>query len=210
MYSSLGVSTMPEKVKIISEKKVYDGFFKINEAHLQHELFNGEMSPELTRLNFERGDSAAVVLHDPVSDTVIMTEQFRYPVFTKDKDKAWIMEIPAGSIEENENADPTITLRRELMEEIGYSVNSFRKIASFFVSPGGTSERIHLFYSSVTHKSKITSGGGLVSEGEDVRTVSIGVQSALYKISTGEIMDAKTIIGLQWLQINRQNLVPGR
>jgi len=201
---------MPREVKIISTKRVFDGFFKIDEAHLQHELYNGKMSPELTRLNFERGDSAAVVLHDPVSDTVIMTEQFRYPVYTKDQDKAWIMEIPAGSIEEKENADPTITLRRELMEEIGYSVNSFRKIASFFVSPGGTSERIHLFYSSITNKSKISSGGGLVSEGEDVRTVSISVQAALYKISTGEIMDAKTIIGLQWLQLNRQNLVPGR
>ncbi len=201
---------MPRQVKIISKNRVYDGTFKIDEAHLQHELYNGEMSPELTRLNFERGDSAAVVLHDPVSDTVIMTEQFRYPVYTKEAAKAWLLEIPAGSIEEKENADPTITLRRELMEEIGYTVNSFRKIASFFVSPGGTSERIHLFYSAITPKDKIASGGGLVSEGEDVHMVSIGVQAAVYKISTGEIMDAKTIIGLQWLQMNRQTLTPGR
>ena len=201
---------MSKQVKIISEKKVYDGFFKIVEARLQHELFNGEMSPELTRLNFERGDSAAVVLHDPLADTVIMTEQFRYPVYAKDNTKAWILEIPAGSVESDEIEDPTKTLRRELMEEIGYSVNSFRRIASFFVSPGGTSERIHLFYAAITPKDKIASGGGLISEGEDVHMVSVGVQSALYKISTGEIMDAKTIIGLQWLQMNRQTLVPGR
>ena len=201
---------MPSRVAIISKKRVYDGLFKIDEAHLQHELYNGEMSPKLTRLNFERGDSAAVVLHDPISDTVIMTEQFRYPVYAKDHSKAWILEIPAGSVESDEIADPTITLRRELMEEVGYSVNSFRKIASFFVSPGGTSERIHLFYAAITPKDKISSGGGLVSEGEDVHMVSVGVQSALYKISTGEIMDAKTIIGLQWLQMNRQTLVPGR
>ena len=122
---------MLKQVKIISKKRVYDGFFKIDEARLQHELYNGEMSPEMVRLNFERGDSAAVVLHDPLADTVIMTEQFRYPTYTKDH--GWILEIPAGSVESDEIEDPTKTLRRELMEEIGYSVNSFRKIASFFV-----------------------------------------------------------------------------
>jgi nudix-type nucleoside diphosphatase (YffH/AdpP family) len=199
---------MPRKVEIISEKRVFDHHFKIDEAHLRYQLFNGEMSPELTRLNFERGDSAAVILHDPMLDTLIMTEQFRYPTYAKDKDHAWILEIPAGSIEENENADPTITLRRELMEEIGYSVKNFRKVASFFVSPGGTSERIHLFYAAVKPKDKIAMGGGLVSEGEDVRMVSMGVKEALYKITTGDIMDAKTIIGLQWLQINRATLPP--
>ena len=195
---------MPQQVKIISEKRVFDGFFKVDEAHLQHEIYNGAMSVELRRLNFNRGDSAAVVLHDPLADTIIMTEQFRYPTYTKDH--GWILEIPAGSIEADEVPDPTITLRRELMEEIGYRVKSFRKIASFFVSPGGTSERIHLFYAAISPKDKIATGGGLVSEGEDVRMVTMGVKEALYKIGTGEIMDAKTIIGLQWLQINREIL----
>ena len=196
---------MPQKVNLISQKRVFNHIFKIDEAHLQYELFNGEMSVELTRLNFNRGDSAAVVLHDPLANTVIMTEQFRYPTYTKDH--GWILEIPAGSIEENEISDPTITLRRELMEEIGYSVNSFRKVASFFVSPGGTSERIHLFYAAIRPQDKIAAGGGLVSEGEDVHMVSMGVKDALYKITTGEIMDAKTIIGLQWLQLNHDTLL---
>lgn len=195
---------MPSKVNILSEQRIFDGFFKIDEAHLQHELYNGGLSPELTRLNFNRGDSAAVILHDPLADTVIMTEQFRYPTYTKDH--PWILEIPAGSVEADETADPSLTLRRELMEEIGYHVASFRKVASFFVSPGGTSERIHLYYAAISPKDKIARGGGLASEGEDVRMVTLGVQEALYKISTGEIMDAKTIIGLQWLQLNRATL----
>ncbi len=62
---------MPQQVKIISEKRVFDGFFKVDEAHLQHELYNGTMSAELTRLNFNRGDSAAVVLHDPLADGAV-------------------------------------------------------------------------------------------------------------------------------------------
>ena len=197
---------MPKKVKIISEKPVFDQFFKIDEAHLRYELFDGKMSAELTRLNLNRGDSAAIVLHDPLADTIIMTEQFRYPTYTKDH--GWILEIPAGTIEEKEVADPTITLRRELMEEIGYSVKNFRKVASFFVSPGGTSERIHLFYAAIRPEDKIAAGGGLASEGENIRMVSMSLKEALYKITTGDIMDAKTIIGLQWLQLNRDTLPP--
>ena len=197
---------MDKKVNLISEKRIFDQFFKIDEAKLQYEQFNGEMSAELTRLNFNRGDSAAVILHDPMLDTIIMTEQFRYPTYTKDH--PWILEIPAGTIEADENSDPTITLRRELMEELGYSVNNFRKVASFFVSPGGTSERIHLFYSAIKPKDKVAAGGGLVEEGEDVKMVTMGVKEALYKITTGDIMDAKTIIGLQWLQLNRSSLPP--
>jgi nudix-type nucleoside diphosphatase (YffH/AdpP family) len=201
---------MPKQVKIISEKRVFDGFFKIDEAHFQHELYSGQMSPELTRMSFNRGDSAAVILHDPLLDTIIMTEQFRYPTYTKDH--GWILEIPAGSIEADEIDNPTVTLRRELMEELGYSVTNFRKVASFFVSPGGTSERIHLFYAAIRPEHKIADGGGLVEEGEDIHMVAMGVQEALYKITTGEIMDAKTIIGLQWLQLNRATLpsAPGR
>ncbi len=197
---------MPKQVKIISEKRIFDQHFKIDEAHLKHELFNGEMSPELTRLNFNRGDSVAVILHDPMLDTIIMTEQFRYPTYTKDH--GWILEIPAGTVEDDETDDPTVTLRRELLEEIGYSVSSFRKVATFFVSPGGTSERIHLYYAAINPKDKIAAGGGLAEEGEDIRMVTMGVKEALYKITTGDIMDAKTIIGLQWLQINRNTLSP--
>ncbi|MCA0455196.1 MAG: NUDIX hydrolase [Chloroflexi bacterium] len=195
---------MAKRVEIISEKRVFDQHFKIDEAHLKFERFNGKMSDEITRLNFERGDSAAVVLHDPLADMVIMTEQFRYP--TQTKGHPWILEIPAGSVESEEIDDPVKTLRRELLEEIGYRVDNFRKIASFFVSPGGTSERIHLFYAAIMPKDKIVAGGGVATEGEDIRIVTMGVQAALHKISTGEIMDAKTIIGLQWLQMNKGSL----
>ena len=195
---------MAKRVEIISKKRVFDGHFKIDEAHLKFEQFNGAMSDAITRLNFERGDSAAVVLHDPLADTVIMTEQFRYS--TQTKGQPWILEIPAGSVESDEINDPVKTLRREVLEEIGYRVESFRKIASFFVSPGGTSERIHLFYAAIRPKDKVAAGGGVATEGEDIHIVTMGVQAALYKISTGEIMDAKTIIGLQWLQMNKGSL----
>ena len=193
---------MKRRVEILSQKEVFARhFFHIKEVRFRHECYNGQMSDVLTRLNFERGDSAAAIVHDPKADKVIFTEQFRYSAY--EKGPGWLLEIPAGTIESGEVSDPRITLRRELMEEIGYEVSQFRKIASFYVSPGATSERIHLYYAAATptdHKGK---GGGLHSEGEDIRLVAMSVAEALKKVETGEIVDAKTIIGLQWLQMQR-------
>ncbi len=196
---------MKRRVQILETQQLFKKyFFKINEARLRHELYNGEMSDELTRLNFDRGDSAAVIMHDTRNDTIILTEQFRYP--TVQKGPGWILEIPAGTVESDEVKDPTKTLRREIMEEIGYSVVNFRKISTFYVSPGGTSERIHLYYVQISTRDKVSQGGGLAEEGEDVRVLSIKFDEALKMIENGLLQDAKTIIGLQWMQVNRAKL----
>ncbi|MBL8161747.1 MAG: NUDIX domain-containing protein [Anaerolineae bacterium] len=196
---------MKRRIQILETQQVFKkSIFKINEARLKHELYNGEMSGEITRLNLERGDSAAVIMHDTRNDTIILTEQFRYP--TVQKGPGWILEIPAGTVESDEISDPIKTLRREIIEEFGYSVVNFRKISTFYVSPGGTSERIHLFYVQVSTGNKVSSGGGIISEGEDVRVLSIKFDEALKMIENGLLQDAKTIIGLQWMQVNRAKL----
>ena len=92
------------------------------------------MSDDLVRLNFERGDSAAVVLHDPQTDLVIFTEQFRYP--THAKGPGWLLEIPAGTVDDDDEDDPIRTMRREVMEEIGYRVDKLKYICKFYVTPG--------------------------------------------------------------------------
>jgi ADP-ribose pyrophosphatase len=197
--------TLHHQVEVLTERDVFrQFFFGIVEAHIRHSRYNGEMTTELTRLKFDRGDSAAVLLHDPTADTIILTEQFRYPAYRKgEPETAWLLEIPAGTVEADETFDPTRTMKRELLEEIGYKVNSFKKISTFYVSPGGSSERIHLYYASATPRQKVAPGGGLLSEGEDIRVVAIPTDEALHMIETGRICDAKTIIGLQWLKQNR-------
>jgi len=191
---------MPDRVEIIEKREVFSQHvFRIDEVTLKHERYDGQMSAEMVRLSFERGDSVAAVLHNPHDDTVLFTEQFRYSTYAHGN--GWILELPAGMVEAGE--DPHDTIRRELIEEIGYEVESLRPISTFYVSPGGTSERIHLFYASVTPKQQTSEGGGLVSEHEDIRRVAIPLREALFKITTGEICDAKTIIGLQWAQLNR-------
>lgn len=178
------------KVKIINRKIVFDKFFKIEEVKLQHEKFSGEMTEIITRLNFERGDSVAAIVYNEDTNKVILVNQFKFPCY--DKIGGWITEVVAGIIDEGESAKQAI--KREIIEEIGYSAISVEKIASFFVSPGGTSERIFLFYATVNQNTKIDDGGGLDSENEDIKIVEYSPEEILNMIKQDEINDAKTII----------------
>jgi ADP-ribose pyrophosphatase len=187
---------MPRRVHILSQRVVFQqAFFRIQEARLTHELDDGRMSAELVRLNFERGDSVAALVHDVAAGTLLFTEQFRYPAYTKGS--GWLLEVPAGTVEAGEA--PEATLRREIEEEIGYTLHSVQHISTFFLSPGGTSERIHLYYAGVTAQDKTGPGGGVATEGEAIRLVALPLAEALAAIADGRIQDAKTIIGVQWL-----------
>lgn len=186
------------KVKILKETREYDGFFKIDKAVLQYEKFNGKMSEEIARLNFERGDSVAVLLYDKEKDSVILIKQFRYPAYINGG-PGWILEIIAGIIKEGQN--PVSVARSELMEEAGYEVDDLKFISKYYVSPGGTSERIHL-YLGVAHR-KVAEGGGLETEHEDIQVLEIPLDEAMKMIETGEICNATTIIALQWLKLKK-------
>jgi ADP-ribose pyrophosphatase len=186
------------KVKIVKENREYDGFFKIDKAVLQYEKFNGNMSQEITRLNFERGDSVAILLYDEEKDSVVLINQFRYPAYVNEG-PGWILEIVAGIMEDGQDA--VSIARKELLEEAGYEVGDLKFISKFYVSPGGTSERIHL-YLGLAHR-KVGSGGGLTSEHEDIQVMEISLDEAMRMVETGEICDAKTIIALQWLKLRK-------
>lgn len=195
---------MDKKVEIISEQEIFRKFiFRIEEATLRHTKYDGTMSEPITRLNMDRGDSVAVLIHNPEEDTVLLTEQFKYPTYDPEgrRGNGWIIELTAGVVEKGEN--PESTARREVDEEIGYNLDALEHISSFYLSPGGTSERIILYYASVTRKNQVGAGGGVKSEGEDIKRLHIKVNKALQMIETGEIADGKTILALLWLQLNR-------
>jgi nudix-type nucleoside diphosphatase (YffH/AdpP family) len=191
---------MTRRVEVLSRETVFKNFFRIIQARLRFERYDGTMSDEVTRLVFERGDSVAALVHDQEADTLTFTEQFRYP--TVEKGPGWLLEIPAGSVEDGE--EPAQTMRRELEEEIGCRVETLTPIHSFYVSPGGTSERIHLFYALVTPAHYVSEGGGLASEHENIRVVTMPVKDAFAQMWAGQMHDAKTLIALQWLHLRHQ------
>jgi len=187
---------MPTQVEILARRRVFDGFFKIEEVDLRYERFDGGMTPPLKRLVFERGDSVAAMVYHRDQNKLLFLRQFRFPTY--EKGPGWITEVVAGMREHGEPAADA--LKREILEESGYEVSSLEPIATFYVSPGGSSERITLFYVEVTSANKIASGGGLVEENEDIETIAYSPEELAQAVAAGAIQDAKTLIGILWFQ----------
>jgi ADP-ribose pyrophosphatase len=192
----------PSKVKIERTKRLFDDFFKIDEAVLKWERFDGTMSDTVRRLRFERGDSVAAVVFNRDTRKVILVNQFRYPTY--EKGSGWMSEVVAGVLETDES--PETTIRREILEEIGYEVRDLVYISSFYVSPGGSTERIVLFYAEVDNEGKVSDGGGLESEHEDIQIEELTLQDVETALSARQYQDAKTVIGLVWLLNNLSSI----
>lgn len=189
-----------KKVSIEQKKNILDDFFKVEEAYLQFEQFNGEMSPLVRRLSLERGNSVAVLVFNRDTNKLILTNQFRYPTY-KNK-HGWVIEAIAGMMDPGET--PEQTARRELEEETGLDVETLEHISTFYPSPGGSSEQVFLYYSEVSgDRAKYKETGGLLSEGENVKAIEVTLEDALTQIKSGEIADAKTILGIYWLENRR-------
>lgn len=192
---------MGKRVEVTEEHDVFRrGFISLKEATLRYERFDGQMSEPVTRLYFDRGDSVAALLHDPSADTLTLVEQFRYPAYVTGH--GWLLELPAGVVEREHGESEEETMRREIMEETGYEVASLEPITTCYPSPGGSSERIFLYYAQISEAARRGAGGG-VDQGEDTRVVTMPVEEALRRLDAGEIVDAKTIIALQWLARRR-------
>lgn len=193
----------------LEEDYSFGNMFRVNKARLRFRRFDGRMSEEITRINFERGDSVGVLLYDPDEDVVLLTNQFRYPIYASldpeilDREgakQAWSFEIVGGIIEPGDSAVETAS--KEIIEEANYVVRGdLRPIVTIYPSPGGTSERIYLFLGLVDYKEQRDEGGGLPSVGEDIQVERITFLDSMKMIDQGEILDAKTIIALQHLAL---------
>ena len=183
----------------------YRGFLKIVQAKVTFDSFENGKSIVAHREMMDRGDSVAILLMEKDTASFLLTRQFRFPTAIKDQktelpNAGWLDEIPAGKLEEGEN--PEDCARREVLEELGYRCKSLKEISHFYVSPGGTSERIWLFYSEVESSEKIEAGGGLDSEHENIQLVRYPLTDILTQIASGEIRDAKTIVAMQWWKLH--------
>lgn len=184
---------------ILTKERLYNGFFKIDRFLIQHELFSGGKTSAFTRELFERGEASAVLLYDPKNDAVVLTEQYRMgAAFDKEGRSPWLLEVVAGMVEAGE--EPEAVARREAIEEADCIIDQLMPISSYWSSPGGTSEKVHLYCAFVD---STTLGGihGLQQENEDILVRVIPFAQAYDAIATGEINNAATIIALQWLKL---------
>lgn len=190
-------------LKINDSNRLYDGFLKIDCLRLRFRRFDGGWSPEMEREVLVRDPAVAVLPYDPVRDQVVLIEQFRVGGHVAGQ-PAWMIEAPAGIVEPGETHEDVA--RRELREESGLEVDRLERIADIMPSPGGSSEVVRLFAGRV--EAPAAEGfHGVADEGEDIRTLIIPADEALARLGVPErTTNAFTLIALQWLALNRQEL----
>ena len=193
---------MPERAVITRQRRLFDDFFKIDELFAMHRQIDGTMSSAQRRLVFERGDSVAVLLFNRDRRAVVLVEQFKAPaLLARRRDDpattdGWLVETLAGMIDDGET--PETAAIRETLEETGYQIRTAEPIGRFFVSPGGTSERVFLYFAEVTDADRADEGGGI--DDEDIRVLHVGLAELFERLARGLIEDVKLAIGAFWLQ----------
>jgi ADP-ribose pyrophosphatase len=188
--------------EVIAQQPLYRGFFNLTRLRLRHTRFDGGWSRELDRELFHRGRCVAVLPYDPVTDRVVLIEQFRVGALGVKSDP-WLLEIVAGAIEDGES--PEEVAHREAFEEAGCRLRELLRIGEFFPTPGACSERLTLFCGLVD-ATGIGGIHGLAEEDEDIRVNAVDFATAMAWLEEGTIDTAVTIIGLQWLALNRERL----
>ncbi|WDR04455.1 NUDIX domain-containing protein [Devosia rhodophyticola] len=156
-----------------------------------------------SRRSYDHGHAAAMLLINPATAHVLLTRQFRYPVHASG-DSGWMLEACAGLLDDD---DPTSAIIREAIEETGHRPTGVVHLYDAYMSPGSLTEKLSLFVGHYDDQTQEGTGGGLAEEGEDIEIVELGFAEALEMIQSGDIIDAKTIMLLQWAALNRPELL---
>ncbi|MBF0108985.1 MAG: NUDIX domain-containing protein [Magnetococcales bacterium] len=189
-------------VEISETREVYRGFFRLFKIFLRYRRFDGRMSRTIALEALERGEGVAVILYDPVQDCVGLVRQFRIGAHLREN-KGWVLELAAGSCQGAE--DVRAVALKEVREETGWTPSVMEHVMTFYISPSGTTERIHLFLG--IFDSRIPpSASGVPEEEEDIQTVCVSFSEVMAMMTRGEINAASVILGMQWLQLHRSEL----
>ncbi|PQJ82360.1 NUDIX domain-containing protein [Polaribacter glomeratus] len=189
-----------EKISNVTSKVISSFWGTLEHVNFDFRFKNGK-SANLTHEVYGKNDGVAILLYNPSTKKVILSKQFRMPVYVAGVSNGFSIELVGGAIDDNESPENCVI--RETEEEVGYSVKKVKKVATVFLSPGLMKERTYLYVASYNEDNKVDNGGGLASENEEIEVLETSFKTALKMIETEEIIDARTIMMLQYLQINR-------
>lgn len=184
---------MREKVRMVSSELLSDNWGEVKKHTFELQRRDGSWQRQV-RETYDRGHGAAVLLYNRQKRTVILTRQFRFPAWFMGDDNPWLVEAPAGKLDGD---DPLTCAKKEAEEETGYRVHHLTLVAAPYMSPGSVTERLWLYVGEYESGARISEGGGLEHEGEDIETLELRFADAIGMLERGEIADGKTIILLQ-------------
>jgi GDP-mannose pyrophosphatase NudK len=188
-----------DAVKILENKVLSDQFYILRRLTFERVERSGERVTQVREV-YDRGNGAAILLYNRAAKTVILTRQFRMPTFVNGNPTGMLIECCAGLLDRDKAEE---AIRRETEEETGYKIGKVEKVIEAYMSPGSVTEILYLFAAEYTKEMKVSDGGGLEDESEDIEVLEIPYSRAWEMVKTGEIRDAKTILLLQHAELNK-------
>jgi nudix-type nucleoside diphosphatase (YffH/AdpP family) len=189
--------TISDRIRVKDVRLLSDNWYTLKTTTFEWRRANGEWQTQ-HRETYDRGNGATLLPYNLARRTVMLVKQFRYPAYVNGCDDL-LIEAAAGLLD---NESPEKRIRAEAEEEIGYRLRDIRKIFEAYMSPGSVTEKLHFFVGEYQPDMKIGSGGGNPDEGEDIEVLELSIDEALVMIADGRIMDAKTIMLLQYAAMN--------
>lgn len=189
------------RIKIKETQVLSDNWYTLNKVTYDYQKKNGEWETH-SREAYDRGNGATILLYNKDQKTIILTRQFRLPTYVNGNESGMLIEACAGLLDKD-NAEDCI--RKETEEETGYKVTKVRKIFESYMSPGSVTEILYFFVAEYNKGMKVSEGGGLEDEQENIEVLELAFSDAFDMISSGAIKDGKTIMLLQYAKIH--NLV---
>ena len=192
---------MSDRIKNMEVEIVARNWYVLKKASYEYQKKDGSWETQ-NREAYDRGNGAGILLYNKKQGTVILTEQFRLPTYINGNDSGMMIEVCAGQLDKD---NPEDCVRRETEEETGYRIGEVKKVLEAYMSPGSVTEILYLFIAEYDSTMKVTEGGGVAHEQENIEVLELPFQRALDMIISGEIRDAKTIMLLQYAKL--QNLI---
>ncbi len=185
------------RIRINEERLLSDNWYILKTTSFDFQRSDGEWQT-LQRETYDRGNGATLLLYNRQQRTVILTRQFRYPAFVNGYAEL-LVETPAGLLD---NVAPEQRIRLEVEEETGFRIQQLEKVFEAFMSPGSVTEKLYFFVAEYQAEDRVSEGGGIHSEGEDIGVFELGIKEALAQIADGRICDGKTIMLLQYAALH--------
>lgn len=189
---------MISDIKILKSKILSDNWYVLRKITYEYSKKDGTRLTQ-SREAYDRGNGAVILLYNKEQKTVILTRQFRLPTFVNGNSSGMLIEACAGLLDKDHPED---CIKRETEEETGYKITEVEKVFEAYMSPGSVTEILYFFIAEYSKGMKVTEGGGVEHEEENIEVLEMNIDNAMKMIATGEIKDGKTIMLLQHIKLH--------
>ena len=187
-----------DKIRNLEKTLLSDNWYTLNKYAFDYQNNDGSWSRQ-EREAYDRGNGAAILLYNQAKGTVILTRQFRLPSYVNGNTDGMMIEACAGLLDA---LNPEDCIKKEAEEETGFRLENVRKIFEAYMSPGSVTEILHFFVAEYEASMKVSEGGGVADENENIEVLELPFSEAFAMISSGEIRDGKTIMLLQYAKLH--------